>query len=113
MQSGRRMVLLRRAAVADAPELYRIRYEAYLPQYGAYSSPDCPCVQSEADFLAQIRAGEVYAVTLGERIVGGLRLAAGEDATEILELYVRPEMRRTWRCCMRRPAAPRRASAPR
>ena len=95
MQSGRRMVLLRRAAVADAPELYRIRYEAYLPQYGAYSSPDCPCVQSEADFLAQIRAGEVYAVTLGERIVGGLRLAAGEDATEILELYVRPEMRRT------------------
>ena len=89
------MVLLRRAAVADAPELYRIRYEAYLPQYGAYSSPDCPCVQSEADFLAQIRAGEVYAVTLGERIVGGLRLAAGEDATEILELYVRPEMRRT------------------
>lgn len=34
-------------------------------------------------------------MTLGERIVGGLRLAAGEDATEILELYVRPEMRRT------------------
>ena len=94
MQSGRRMVLLRRAAVADAPELYRIRYEAYLPQYGAYSSPDCPCVQSEADFLAQIRAGEVYAVTLGERIVGGLRLAAGEDCAEELPEAVRAVIRR-------------------
>ncbi|MGI5885729.1 MAG: GNAT family N-acetyltransferase, partial [Candidatus Spyradocola sp.] len=95
MQSGRRMVLLRRATIADAQELYRIRYEAYLPQYGAYSSPDCPCVQSEADFVAQIRAGEVYAVTLGDRLVGGLRVRAQEDVTEILELYVQPKFRRT------------------
>ncbi len=95
MQSGRRMVLLRRATQKDAPELYLLRYAAYLPQYGAYGSPDCPCVQTEAAFREQVDEGKIYAVTLGGRLAGGLAIEARDDVTEIRELYVRPEFRRT------------------
>ena len=53
-RENRQIVLLHKAAAADAHALYLIRYEAYLAQYGAYGSSDCPCVQSEEQFLEQI-----------------------------------------------------------
>ena len=68
----KRVILLRHATAQDAQALYLVRYEAYLPQYGAYASPDCPCVQDEAEFAEGLKRGDTYCITLGGRLVGGL-----------------------------------------
>jgi ribosomal protein S18 acetylase RimI-like enzyme len=88
---SRQIILLKRATAADAQALYLLRYEAYLPQYGAYGSPDCPCVQQMEDFVAQIEQGNTYIVTLGDRPVGGLTMDVQADAVEVRELYILPD----------------------
>lgn len=89
---SKRIVLLRRASTVDAPVLYLLRYEAYLPQYGAYGSPQCPCVQPMEEFVQQIQTGHTYLILLGDRPVGGLTMQPGEEATELCEIYVRPDV---------------------
>ena len=69
-RENRQIVLLHKAAAADAHALYLIRYEAYLAQYGTYGSSDCPCVQSEEQFLEQIKQENTYRITAGGVTVG-------------------------------------------
>ncbi len=88
---SRQIILLKRAAVADAQALYLTRYEAYLPQYGAYGSSCCPCVQPMEGFVRQIEQGDTYLIVMGDKLVGGLTVRTQEDAVEVTELYVKPD----------------------
>lgn len=87
----RRVILLRHATVADAQALYLVRYEAYLPQYGAYASPSSPCVQDEDAFAEELKVGNTYCILLGDQLVGGLTMEAGEDAVLLREIYIKPD----------------------
>ena len=90
-RENRQIVLLHKAAAADAHALYLIRYEAYLAQYGAYGSSDCPCVQSEEQFLEQIKQENTYRITAGGVTVGGLTMQPEEDDVLLKEIYVKPD----------------------
>lgn len=87
----KRMILLRHASAQDAQALYLVRYEAYLPQYGAYASPDCPCVQDEEEFARGLKRRNTYCITLGDQIVGGLVMENTGECVELREIYVLPD----------------------
>lgn len=90
-KDSQRVILLRHATAADAQALYLVRYEAYLPQYGAYASADSPCVQDETAFAEALKAGSTYCILLGDQLVGGLKMEVGEDAVLLQEIYVKPD----------------------
>ena len=87
----KRVILLRHASAQDAQALYLARYEAYLPQYGAYAAPDCPCVQDEAEFAEGLKRGDTYCILLGGSLVGGLVMENTGECVELREIYVKPE----------------------
>lgn len=91
MQNQSGMILLKTASQEDARALYLVRYEAYLAQYGAYSSPDSPCVQSVEAFAQSLRAGTTYCIQVDGKLVGGLRMENDDQAVVLREIYVKPE----------------------
>lgn len=91
MHTHSTQIVLRKATAMDAQALYLLRYEAYLPQYGAYGSKQCPCVQGMDDFIEQIKLGDTYLVTMGDHAVGGLTVAVEVDAVVLREIYIKPD----------------------
>ena len=94
MQNRSGVILLKTAALADARALYLARYAAFLPQYGAYGSPDSPCVQSETDFAETLRDGNTYCIQVDGKLAGGLRMESTEKTVVLHEIYIKPEYQR-------------------
>ena len=91
MQNRNGVILLKTAAQADARALYMARYAAYLPLYGAFSSPLSPCIQKETDFAQTLCDGNTYCIQVDGKLAGGLRMRSTEQGVQLEEIYVKPE----------------------
>ncbi|GEM_PF-1626650 len=87
------MLMLKKAMPVDAPLLFLLRYECYLPQYAIYSMKNDPCTDTEADFTERIREDGTYCMMLGDICIGGLSMEQSGEYVTLKELYVAPEYR--------------------